>query len=64
MSVSAWLTAAARQAIRRREGLLAVAEWEAEHGAFSSEELAEAHQRIASAGTKKRRTGRSAKRSP
>jgi hypothetical protein len=64
MSVSAWLTAAARQAIRLREGLLAVADWEAEHGAFSEKELAEARERVASAGTKKRRTGRSARRYP
>jgi hypothetical protein len=64
MSVSAWLTAAARQAIRLREGLLAVAEWETEHGAFSEEELAEARQRIASAGAKKRAPGRRARRSP
>jgi len=63
VSVSAWLTAAARQAIRRREGLLAVAEWEAEHGAFSDEELAAARRRIASPGTKKRGTRRSGKRS-
>lgn len=63
MSVSAWLTAAARQAIRLREGLVAVAEWEAEHGTFSEEELAEARKRIASAGAKKLRTGRSARRS-
>ena len=64
MSVSAWLTAAARHAIRLREGLLAVAEWETEHGVFSEEELAEAHQRIASTATKKGRSGRRARRSP
>jgi hypothetical protein len=64
MSVSAWLTAAARQAIRVREGLLGVAEWEAEHGAFSEGELARARQRISSVGAKRRPAGRSAKRSP
>jgi hypothetical protein len=64
VSVSAWLTAAARQAIRRREGLLGVAEWEAEHGAFSEEELAAARKRIASPATKRRGTRRNAKRSP
>lgn len=63
MSVSAWLTAAARQAIRLREGLSAVEEWEAEHGAFSEEELAEARKRVASAGGKKRRPRRNARRS-
>jgi hypothetical protein len=64
MSVSAWLTAAARQAIRLREGLRAVADWEAAHGAFSEEELAEARRRIAPGGAKKRRTGRSARLAP
>jgi endonuclease/exonuclease/phosphatase family metal-dependent hydrolase len=32
VSVSAWMTAAARRALRVQEGLAAVAEWEAEHG--------------------------------
>jgi hypothetical protein len=30
---SAWMTSAARRALRVRDGLAAVAEWEAEHGA-------------------------------
>lgn len=64
MSVSAWLTAAARQAIRLREGLAAIAEWEAEHGAFSEEELAEARSRVASSSAKKGRMRRSARHSP
>lgn len=46
VSVSAWMTAAARHALKLREGLLAVAEWEAEHGAFTREELDAARQRI------------------
>ena len=45
-SISAWLTAAARQALRVREGLAAVAEWEAEHGALTEEELEGARQRL------------------
>ncbi|MBK6696636.1 MAG: hypothetical protein IPG50_31265 [Myxococcales bacterium] len=61
VSVSAWLTAAARQAIRLREGLVAVAEWEAEHGAFSEEELAAARRRVAS-GAKEHRKGRTSGR--
>ena len=48
MSVSAWLTEAARRAIKIREGLAAVGEWEAEHGPLSAEELAAARKRIAS----------------
>jgi hypothetical protein len=64
MSVSAWLTAAARQAIRLREGLAAVAEWEAEHGAFTEEELAEAAARVAPVRVSKRRPpSRTARRS-
>jgi hypothetical protein len=63
VSVSAWLTGAARQAIRLREGLAAVAEWEAEHGAFSKEELAEAHARVTSGVAKRTRPRRTAKRS-
>jgi len=39
VSVSAWMTEAARHALRLRDGLAAVAEWEAEHGAFTREEL-------------------------
>jgi hypothetical protein len=45
-SVSAWITAAARQALRVREGLAAVAEWEAEHGALSESELEAARRRL------------------
>ena len=46
LSVSAWLTAAARRALRIREGLAAVAEWEAEHGEISVEELRAARERV------------------
>jgi hypothetical protein len=45
-SVSAWLTEAARRALRLRDGLAAVAEWEAEHGALTPAELAAARSRI------------------
>jgi hypothetical protein len=45
ISVSAWMTAAARCALIVRDGLAAVAEWEAEHGAFTHEELEAARQR-------------------
>jgi hypothetical protein len=47
MSVSAWMTAAARRALLVRDGLAAVAEWEAEQGALSDAELAAARQRVA-----------------
>ena len=47
LSVSAWMTAAARRALRVRDGLAAVAEWEREHGALTSEELVAARRRLA-----------------
>jgi len=46
VSVSAWMTAAARCALKLREGLAAVAEWEAEHGALTPEELDAARRRV------------------
>jgi hypothetical protein len=56
-SVSAWMTAAARRALLIREGLAAVAEWEAEHGALTPEELSAARTGVSSR-PKKRRRGR------
>ena len=46
MSVSAWMTSAAREALRRRAGLAAVAEWEKLHGPLSVEEMDEARRTI------------------
>jgi hypothetical protein len=45
VSVSAWMTSAARRALRLRDGLAAVAEWEAEHGPLTQAELDAARQR-------------------
>src|SRR5260221_1868522 len=42
VSVSAWMTDAARLALKVREGLAAVAEWEAQHGELTAAELAAA----------------------
>lgn len=47
LSVSAWMTNAARRALLVRDGLDAVAEWEAEHGAFDDAELTAARERVA-----------------
>lgn len=47
ISVSAWMTNAARQALRVRDGLAAVADWEAEHGELTEAELAAARARVA-----------------
>jgi hypothetical protein len=46
VSVSAWMTAAARRELRLRDGLAAVAEWEAEHGPLTDEELTAARRRV------------------
>ena len=46
ISVSAWMTNAARQALLVRDGLAAVAEWEAEQGALTAAELAAARHRV------------------
>lgn len=40
VSLSAWLNAAAERALVVEEGLKAVREWEAEHGALTAGELA------------------------
>lgn len=46
VSVSAWMTRAARHALKLHDGLRAIAEWEQENGAFTDEELAQARRRI------------------
>ena len=47
VSVSAWMTAAARRALLVRDGLGAVAEWEHEHGELTEAELEAARRRVA-----------------
>lgn len=47
VSVSAWMTEAARRALVVRDGLAAVAEWERANGRFTAEEMAAARQRVA-----------------
>jgi hypothetical protein len=47
ISISAWMTTAARRALLAQDGLNAVAEWEKIHGAFSEDELLAARRRIA-----------------
>jgi hypothetical protein len=46
VSVSAWMTTAAREALKRRAGLAAVELWEQEHGRFTPEEMDEARRRV------------------
>lgn len=55
MTVSAWMTSAARRALLVNDGLAAVAEWEAEHGAFTTEELERARRRITGRSGRRRR---------
>ena len=47
VSVSAWMTEAARRALLVRDGLRAVAEWEEEHGPLTEAELDDARRRVA-----------------
>lgn len=46
VSVSAWMTDAARQALRRRTGLAAIALWEKQHGSFTPEEMKAARRNV------------------
>ena len=46
VSVSAWMTIAAREALRRRSGLAAIAQWEKQHGHLTEEEMNEARRRV------------------
>ncbi len=46
VSVSAWMTGAAREALQRRAGLAAVAQWERQHGPFTADEMAEARRNV------------------
>jgi hypothetical protein len=54
VSVSAWMTSAARRALRLRDSLAAVAEWEAEHGTLTREELDAARRRVGAGGQERR----------
>jgi hypothetical protein len=57
-SVSAWITAAARRALLVRDGLAAVADWEAEHGALSEAELEAARARLNASRVRRKRPSR------
>jgi DNA-binding IclR family transcriptional regulator len=48
VSVSAWMTEAARRALLLRDGLRAVSEWEQEHGPLTADEIDAARRRVAS----------------
>ena len=55
ISLSAWLNEASRDALRIDEGLAAVAEWEAEHGPLSADELAAADAVLSAHGVGRRK---------
>jgi hypothetical protein len=56
VSVSAWMTDAARRALVIRDGLRAVEEWEADNGALTDAELDAARRRVAAeSGSPRRR---------
>jgi hypothetical protein len=46
VSVSAWMTNAAREALQRRAGSTAIAEWEKQNGPLSTEEMDEARRSV------------------
>ena len=53
-SLSAWLSDTAEHAARIQAGLRGVAEYEAEHGAFTEDELSQAIARLRSLGVGRR----------
>ncbi len=59
VSVSAWMTAAARKELLRRAGLAAIARWEKQHGRFTAEEMNQARRAVRA----QLRTSRTARRS-
>lgn len=46
VSVSAWMTIAAREALQRRAGLAAIAEWEKQHGVLTTHEMEKARESV------------------
>ena len=46
LSISAWMTMAARETLQRRAGLAAVALWEEQHGHFTTDEMDAARRRV------------------
>jgi hypothetical protein len=60
ISLSAWLTEAARSALTIEDGLVGVAEWEAECGPPSAEEVDAANEALDAMGIGRRRESRRA----
>lgn len=58
VSISAWMTDAARRALHLQDGLAAVREWEAQHGGLTDEEMDEARRRVRAGGERRRTRAR------
>jgi DNA-binding IclR family transcriptional regulator len=58
LSISAWMTEAARRALRREDGLAAVQEWEAKHGRLTEQEMDQARRRLHAGGEHRRMRSR------
>jgi hypothetical protein len=62
MSYSAWLADTARKEFTIRAGLAVVSQFEADHGAFTREEVSEAEEWAATVVERAKRTGASTRR--
>ena len=60
VSISAWMTDAARRALRQQDGLAAVRAWERQFGALTDQEMDDARRILQSAGTRRRTRARRA----
>lgn len=58
MSISAWMTEAARRALRQQDGLAAVRTWEKQFGALTDQEMDEARGILQTAGSRRRTRAR------
>src|SRR5262245_13856547 len=64
VSISAWMTEAARRALVVRHGLAAVAEWESLHGALTPDELDAARERLEGRSRRSRGSRRATRSTP
>ena len=53
VSISAWMTDAARRALRQQDGLAAVREWERQFGALTDQETNDARRILQATGTRR-----------
>lgn len=60
VSISAWMTDAARRALRQQDGLAAVRAWEKQFGALTDQEIDDARRILEAGGTRRRTRARRA----